>query len=238
MPMTLEALCDRMEIDLRPVGVYDAPDPSLFAPVVKLKRCLFDHYDAWQRGETLDIPVGKGGCPGCGYWMTNTETFPSREAFVDFLTVKEGLRATPDLTEAWLNATPPYRPEHGHILIGPIRPEMRKYLKTVTFFVTPDQMSVLIHGAIHHAHPDDLAPVIAPFGSACGQMLSLFTDLERPQSAIGATDIAMRDLLPPDRLAFTMTVPMLDRLLTLDPERSFLGKPFLKKLRAARSAGH
>jgi len=93
-------------------------------------------------------------------------------------------------------------------------------------------------GAVHHAHPNDPEPVIAPFGSGCGQMLSLFSDLDESQAVIGATDIAMRGLLPPDCLAFTVTVPMLDRLLSLDKERSFLGKPFLKNLKRARSGQH
>ena len=53
---------------------------------------------------------------------------------------------------------------------------------------------------------------------------------------VGATDLAMRACLPADRLAFTVTVPMLDRLLSLDPERSFLGKPFLRRLRTARAS--
>ena len=234
MSMSLDDFCKVMELDYRPVGIYDAPDPTRFAPLVEPKRCVFEHFDDWQRGESIDITAAAKTCLGCAYWMTGTDKFPSREVFVDFLTTKEGLRETPELTESWLNAHPPCHPVHGHILIGPVKPEMSEYLKTVTFFVKPDQMSVLMLGASYHAHPDDLDPVIAPFGSGCGQMLTMFSSLEKPQAIIGATDIAMRAMLPPDCLAFTVTVPMLDRLLSLDKERSFLGKPFLKKLKAAR----
>ena len=155
---------------------------------------------------------------------------------MNFLTEQEGLRKSPDLMDAWLDANPPYIPDYGHVLIGPVRPEMAKYLKTVTFFVTPDQMSILMLGAVHPTHPNDPQPVIAPFGSGCGQMLPMFSSLEEPQAVIGATDIAMRGLLPPDRLAFTVTVPMLDQLLSLDKVHSFLGKPFLKNLLKSRSA--
>ena len=234
MSLNLEELCRLMEIDTRPIGVYDAPEPAAFAPVVSLRRCVFDHYNDWQNGETLEVSGRSRGCPGCGYWMRGVQGFSSKQAFVKFLFEKEGLRASSELMEAWLDATQPYRSVHGHVMIGPIRDEMTEYLKTVTFYVNPDQMSVLMHGAAHHAHPDDPLPVLAPFGSGCGQMLALFPDLSEPQSIIGATDLAMRGMLPADRLAFTVTVPMLNRMLSLDPQRSFLGKPFLRKLREAR----
>lgn len=237
MAMELNALCELMGIDTRPVGVYDAPDPGPFAPLASPGRCIFDSYRAWQMGETLDIAHGSPDCRGCGYWMAGIESFPSREAFINFLTVDEGLRSDPRLTEAWLEKSRPYSPEHEHVLIGPVQPEMEKYLKTVTFFVRPDELSVLVLGANHHAHPDDPAPVLAPFGSGCSQMLAIFPDLGASQAVIGATDIAMRSQLPSDRLAFTVTVPMLERLLSLDPEGSFLGKPFLKRLRKARTKG-
>jgi len=75
--------------------------------------------------------------------------------------------------------------------------------------------------------------VIAPFGSGCGQLVSVFKDLGIPQAAIGSTDVASREYLPPDILAFTVTRRMFERLAALD-ERSFLTKPFWKRLRAAR----
>jgi len=236
MTLTLEALCAAADLDARPVGLYDAPEPERFAPVVSLRRCLFDHYEDWQRGNTLLFDQASKGCPGCGYWLTGVGRFPSRQAMVEFLTVKEGLRETHALTEAWLDACPVQPPAHGHILIGPVRPELDEYLKTITFFVTPDQLSVLLYGAHYHAHPDDPAPVLAPFGSGCGLMHSLFPDLTKAQAVIGATDIAMRPNMPPNRLSFTVTVPMLRRLLRLDDGHSFLGKHFLSKLKSARSA--
>jgi len=236
MTLTLEAFCAAASLDAQPVGLYDAPEPERFAPLLPLRRCLFDHYEDWQRGATLLFDPDGKGCPGCGYWLTGAGRFPSRHAMVEFLTVKEGLRETHALTEAWLDASPVRPPAHGHILVGPVRPGLGEYLKTVTFFVTPDQLSVLLYGAYYHAAPDDPAPVLAPFGSGCGLMYSLFPDLARAQAMIGATDIAMRPCLPPDRLSLTVTVPMLERLLRLDDGHSFLGKPFLGKLKAARPA--
>jgi hypothetical protein len=167
--------------------------------------------------------------------MLGKGRFPSKEAMVSFLTDKEGLRENAQLTESWLDAHPTFTPQNGKILVGPVRDELAKYLRTVTFFVNPDQLSVLIYAAHYHAHPEDPEPVLAPFGSGCGLLFSMFPDLSRPQTVIGATDIAMRQHLPPDILGFTVTVPMLARLLSLDDGHSFLSKPFLKRLSTARA---
>jgi len=232
--MNINELCETMEIEVPPVGIYDAPDPEQFEPLVEPKGCIFTFYDAWKEGKTLKITGENCGCPGCGYWMTGTEKFPSRDAFVNFLYNKEGLKATSELMNAWLDANTPFYPKHGNILIGPIQPSMISYLKSVVFFVNPDQLSTLITGAVHHSHPSENEPVIANFGSGCGQLLAMFRDLDIPQGMIGATDIAMRCHLPPDFMTFSVTVPMLHRLLSLDKESSFLGKPFLRRMRSAR----
>jgi hypothetical protein len=75
--------------------------------------------------------------------------------------------------------------------------------------------------------------VITPFGSGCSQLVGLFADLSVAQAIVGATDIAMRQHLPPNIMAFTTTKPMFERLCTLD-EKSFLHKPFWKNLMHAR----
>ena len=43
MPLALESFCRLCGIDARPVGVCDAPDPGAFAPLVGIRRCIFDH---------------------------------------------------------------------------------------------------------------------------------------------------------------------------------------------------
>jgi hypothetical protein len=235
MTLTLKALCDAIGIATVPVGTYDAPDPDAFAPRVPLKRCLFEHYPDFQASKSVAIDTASQGCPGCGYWMVGQGRFPSRAAMVSFLADKEGLRKDGGLVEAWLDAHPTFPPVNGHIVLGPVRDEMRPFLRTVTLFVNPDQLSALVYGASYHAHPGDPEPVLAPFGSGCGLMFSMFPDLAKAQAMIGATDIAMRQHLPPELMAFTVTVPMLDRLLSLDDGHSFLGKPWLQRLRQARA---
>ncbi len=134
----------------------------------------------------------------------------------------------------WLDHEKPFKPQHPHIFVGPLQEERFEYIKSVTFLVNPDQLSVLMIGAQYSYAPDDPLPlVIASFGSGCMQLLPLFKDLGYPQAMIGATDMAMRQYLPSEILAFTVTLPMYHQLCLLD-ERSFLYKPFLKNLKKVR----
>jgi hypothetical protein len=235
MTMTLKTFCAATGIETVPVGVYDVPESVRVTPVTPLNRCIFDHYQDFQAGVSVVLSQTSQGCPGCGYWMLGKGRFPNKEAMVIFLTDKEGLRANSRLMEAWLDAHPTFPPQNGNILVGPVRDELSGYLQAVTFFVNPDQLGVLNYAAHYHSHPNDAEPVLAPFGSGCGLIFSLFPDRSIPQAMIGATDIAMRQHLPPDILTFTVTIPMLDRLLSLDDGHSFLDKPFLNGLKLARA---
>jgi len=89
-------------------------------------------------------------------------------------------------------------------------------------------------GAQYYSTPEDPLPVIAPFGLGCRELIP-FKDFNLPQASIGTTDIAMRQHLPPDILAFTVTKAMLGRLCKFD-KRSFLYKPFLQRLKKSRGA--
>jgi hypothetical protein len=227
-------LIKRIELDLPLVGFYDAPDPKPFEPLVKPKEgnCVFSFYKNWLRGETLHIAKSHYGCGGAGRWMCGIE-IRAKEDFIKFLVDDEGLKASHELMEKWVDSSKLYRVTHPNIFIGPLKEAQWKYLKSVTFFVNPDQLSTLMVGAQYHSSPDDPPPVIAPFGAGCMELLP-FKDLSVPQAAIGATDIAMRRHLPPNILAFSVTKPMFGRLCSLD-ERSFLYKPFLQTLKKARA---
>lgn len=222
-----------LEIDTPLIGFYDVPDPAPFAPFVDLKNCLFTHYGDWLEGRSVLLTRDDYGCPGAGRWLCGVQT-RGRADFVKFLAETEGLKDSPELMESWIDHHSPYRMRHDHLVVGPLRDEQYEHLRTVTFWVDPDRLSMLCTGAQYHAAPGDSAPVVSPFGSGCMQLAPVFGDLDAPQSVIGATDIAMRQHLPPQMMAFTVTVPMYERLCRLD-ERSFLYKPFWKRLRAARS---
>jgi hypothetical protein len=230
-------LLERLGIRTPLIGLYDTPDVSGFHPVVapaKRKQvCVFSFYSNWLRGETLWITRDNYGCGGAGAALCSLTT-RTREEYITFLADTEGLKADHEVMGRWLDARKTYRQSHENLLIGPLREGKDEFLKSVTFFVNPDQLSALIIGAHYRNAPGDPVPVLAPFGSGCMELVTPFEDLSMPQAVIGATDIAMRRYLPPDILAFTVTVPMYEQLCSLD-ERSFLYKPFLKNLQKARA---
>ncbi len=229
-------LVNKIELNLPLIGVYDAPDPIKSEPLVKPKpgqrECIFKFFNDWINGKTLHITKINYGCGGCGHWLWGLEN-RDRESYIKFLVDQEGLKESHKLMDQWLNVSNPYKAEHQNILIGPLKENQYLFLKTVTFLVNPDQLSVLMIGAQYFSKPEDTDPVIAPFGSGCMELLPLFKDLNIPQALIGSTDIAMRKYLPPDLLAFTVTKPMFEKLCKLD-KKSFLEKPFLKNLETAR----
>ena len=228
------------ELDLRTpvIGLYDAPDPEAFAPLVSPPKgagrgpCLFNYYKRWVAGQTLHLTAEAYGCGGCGRSLFGIQV-RERDDFIDFLWKDEGLRASRDLMADWVDNAPTYHPEHANVLVGPLKPELAGYLKSVTFWVNADQLCVLQHGAYHHHAWGEPDPVSVPFGSGCSELVVQFPDLSRAHAIIGGTDIAMRDGLPPDVLAFSVTLPMYERLCGLGDD-SYLGKGFLAGLRKAR----
>ena len=219
-------------INLPLIGFYDTPDPEPFTPYGNTKGCLFSYFNQWQEGKFLQITKEQYGCGGAGKWLGDIET-RSLEDYVTFLADDEGLKANHDLMREWLTFVKPYKQEFENLMVGPLHKSEYKYLKTVTFFVNPDQLSILMIGAQLHSRPTDPEPVIAPFGSGCMQMVSLFKDINIAQAIIGATDMAMRKYLPPDILAFTVTKPMFENLCCIGKD-SYLNKPFIKGLKSAR----
>ncbi len=226
-------LVKRIDLSIPLIGFYDAPDPGPFEPLVEPNKgdCVFLFYKNWLEGQTLHITKEHYGCGGAGRWMCGIE-LRSREEFIKFLVDDEGLKASPELMEKWIDSSATYQASHPHLFIGPLKESQWNTIKSVSFFVNPDQLSTLMIGAQYNSAPEDPPPVIAPFGSGCMELFP-FKDPEIPQAAIGATDIAMRQHLPPDILTFTVTKPMFRQLCELD-ERSFLYKPFLRRLKESR----
>ncbi len=231
-----KAFLDAAGIAIPPVGLYDAPSTAPFEPVVSPAPgkhvCLFAFYESWLEGKTALITREVHGCGGCGRQMFGVDARPKGE-FIDFLYEQEGLKASRELMEAWIDLSVTYDPRNEFMLMGPLNPDQYENLLSITFFVDPDQLALMVYGAQYHAAPGDPEPVLAPFSSGCGQLINEFHDREKPQAVIGATDVAMRRFLPPDILAFTVTRKLFENLCSLD-ERSFLYKPFWRNLRKAR----
>ena len=227
------------------IGFYDVSDPKPFEPFTKPKRCFFSSYEQWFEGESICISKNESSCQGGGYWVggvtpgwvvksAGTDSTP-REIFAKGLNQREGFKSSDELMCQWLENQKPYLIENGYVVIGPLKDDQYEHLKTVTFYVNPDQLSLLLLGAEYNNASTNDNPVKVAFGSGCGQMAALFRDFDAdtPSAVIGATDIAMRENFPPDILAFTVNKPMYKQLCELD-ENSFLYKNFWKRLRIAR----
>jgi len=228
------AILETLSITEPLVGLYDAPDPAPFAPLVEPadeEECVFAAYERWREGKTLHITREKHGC-GAGH-LLGVESW-SREEAIEFLVDEEGLRASHELMDQWLDAERGYAPRLGHVLIGPLHADQYDYLRSVTFYVNADQLAVLVTGSSYYSRADD-SPASAPFSSGCGQLASAIGDLEVPRAVIGATDQAMRQYLAPGLLAFTVTKPMFELLCRwADDPASSLHNSFLKEVIAAR----
>jgi hypothetical protein len=227
-------ILDRLSIREPLVGFYDAPDPAAFEPLVTpgSRQCVFASFKNWRKGKTLHLTPEK---PGCGGVFVLGLKPPPREEEVKFLCDEEGLRATHELMNLWLDSATSYHPVHGQAFVGPLRATQYDYLRSVTLYVNADQLAVLCMGATYYSRPNDLPPVLAPFGSGCMQLLTLFDDLDAPQAIIGATDHSLRRFLEPWMLAFTVTRPMFELLCRwADDPRSSLHSEFTESLLRAR----
>ncbi len=227
------------------IGFYDAPDLKPFEPFAKSKQCIFSCYTNWLEGESISFSEGKCSCQGGGYWIGGVvpgwvaesaePDSTQREIFAKGLNQREGFKSSAELMCQWLGNLNPYLIENGYVVIGPLKDNQYEHLRTVTFYVNPDQLSLLLIGAEYNNTSINDNPAITSFGSGCGQIAALFGDFDPdiPKAVIGATDIAMREHLPPDILALTVNKPMYKQLCELD-ENSFLYKSFWKRLRKAR----
>jgi len=231
------------------IGFYDVPFTEPFEPIIIPQRCIFSAYENWLKGDSvcisLEDPNYTATCQGGGYWIgdcmpqwvekkSNSEQ-EARENFAKGLNQREGFKSSDDIMYQWLKNLKPYILENKYVVIGPIKEDQYAYLTTITFYVNPDQLSFLIHGAEYKNASLDENPVITAFGSGCGQIAALLGDLNSnfPKAVIGATDMAMREYLPADILAFTVNKPMYEQLCELD-ENSFMHKHFWTRLMKKR----
>jgi hypothetical protein len=229
-------LVEKLDLSYPLIGVYDSDNNQLFKdfeePGPSKHVCIFAYYKAWLNGKMARLSDSNYGCGGCGTWWFNQNT-RSREEYLDFLANDEGLKDSEELMGEWFDKVERFKPKNKYLFIGPLVSKAYHLLETVTFFVNPDQLSVLFTGANYFSRFSDKPPVVAEFGSGCMQMLTLLADHDKPKAMIGSTDMAMRLYLPHDVMAFTVNKPMFDDLCKLD-DRSFLGKPFLQNLRKSR----
>ena len=157
MPPDPSELIAQIDLTTPLVGFYDSPETQGYDPLVRPEpgkhMCIFCFYEDWLKGSSLVITKDNFGCGGAGNCLCNVQTM-TREDHVRFLVDGEGLKASPEIMHQWLDSRRSYESEHPYLIIGPFRPEMYEYLKSVTFFVNPDQLSALIIGANYQSAPD------------------------------------------------------------------------------------
>lgn len=229
-------LLDALNLSTPLIGYYDAPEKDSFEPFTAPQQCVFSCFQDWMHGKSTCLSersVREIQCPGAGYWNCSIESVP-REHVAYFLAVEEGLKASQELMCQWLTDQKTYKKENAFVVIGPLRMDQYEFLKTITFYVNPDQLSMLITGAEYHIASESRHFITAKYGTGCGQLAAAFDDFDSPKALIGGTDIAMRPFLPSGTLAFTVTKPMFELLCSLE-EESFLCKSFWKNVQQARN---
>ena len=230
-------LVEKLGLSTPLLGLYDLPADheveNSVSPPPGTRVCTFAFYGQWLKGKHLLLSEDCFGCGGAAFALFQKETRP-REAFLDFLVEEEGLMASRERMNEWIERPKAFKSEHGRISIGPLRDTLAPWLRSVTFFVTPDQLGALVYGRAYFQQPGDPpASIVAPFGSGCAQMIQCFERLDQPEAVIGS-DLAMRKYLPESLMAVSVTLPFFEQLCQLG-EESFLYKQFWAELQELRT---
>ena len=218
------------------VGVYDATPSAAFAPLVETDgtSCCFSHYPQWLKGETLVLSRGGAGCQGAYRALGLVKGYPPHMAH--FLTdgvgapKAEGLKATPEIAQDFLDRARPLEVTSGYILIGPLRVEQWDALRSVTFFVDPDRLGAVMTLAGYWSADNVVA---APFGPGCALMWRELVEDGRDRAVLGATDIAMRRHVPPNVLSLSVTPQRFEQMVSF-PEDAFLNHAWWNDLMDSR----
>ncbi len=241
----VERLTGALRLETKLIAIYDTDPVEIFEPMVEARgrACCFAYYPRWMNGETLVIQKNggtfqdpKNGCPGMhnafgfgkGYppWMANFLTDGKNGA-----PIGEGLKATPQLAQEFLdNAVAPV-PGGEHLLMGPLRLEQWKKVRSVSFFVDPDRLAAVMTLAAYWT--SDLDEIAAPFSSGCGLMWREMIGFGRDRAVIGCTDIAMRKYLPPEILCLSVSPARFENMLSF-PDDAFLKKDWWNDLMKTR----
>lgn len=228
MPPTqasIERLARALRLESPILGLYDSADLDAYSPVVVAKghACCFAYYARWTRGTTVAFRKGLGGCGGAHRALGLEAVYP--DFMANFLTdgvgapKGEGLKASPELAQAFLDRARPPDVKSGTVLLGPPRVDRWSELRSVTFFVDPDRLAAVM--TLAGFWSAEAAVVTAPFSSGCGLLWRELDAAGEDRPVLGATDVAMRRYLPPDILALSVSPARFEQMLAF-PDDSFL----------------
>ena len=194
-----------------------------------------------------------GGIPGfCSFLADgNNKTEAGREVgkqlaawggrrMTDDFLLGERYLKNPEATRRYLSALPIRDIPAPYVVVEPLKlAELEKQdIKSITFFVDPDQLSALVILA-NYEEPDK-ENVTLPWGAGCQQIgIFAYRELERehPRAVVGLTDISARQAVRPSLgnhvMSFTAPWPMFLKL-EANVENSFLQRETWQLLRRAR----
>ncbi len=236
----MDRLITALRLNTPLIAVYDAAPSADFDPLITAtgRACCFAYYSRWLTGHTVVYEKDDAGfnnpqhgCPGAQRAFGLVDGYPSFMAH--FLTdgagapMGEGLKATPQLAQEYLdrNRKPPL--SGNTVLIGPLRLAQWDKVKSVTFLADPDRLAALMTlAAWWTSDPDFIA---APFSSGCGLMWRELIAMDRERAIIGCTDIAMRRYVPRDILCLTVSPAHFERMTTY-PDTAFLNREWWNDL--------
>ena len=237
---SINRLVEKLRLSTPIIAIYDTEPSEIFEPIVKAtgRTCCFAYLKRWLKGETLVIERGEGGFSdpdrGC---MGAQTAFGLKHGYPPFMAncltdgkgapMGEGLKASPELAQEFLDRAVPPALKGDTLLIGPLRIESWESVRSVTFLVDPDRLSALMTLSAYWTSDPDV--IYAPFSSGCGLMLRELEAIKSERALIGCTDIAMRKYLPRDMLCFTVSPPWFERMLDF-PDDAFLNKSWWNEL--------
>jgi hypothetical protein len=249
----IDRMMKRLRLTTPLIAVYDAAPSAAFEPLVEAEAqtCCFAYYPQWLKGGTVVFKKGGGGCPGGHRAFGLEKEYPDYMA--GFLTTGEGvppdspmskgegLKASPQLAQEFLDNAVPPDISGETVLIGPLKLDQWDSVQTVTFLVDADRLAGTMTLAGFWSGRD---VVKAPFSSGCGMIwralvsdesLAVEDDGMGP-AVIGCTDLAMRRYVPPEIISLTVSPARFEQMLTF-PDHAFLFKSWWNTLMDSRDKG-
>lgn len=191
-------------------------------------------------GERIVSTLDNGGCYGGKTGFGLTDGIPNTPGgFGYFLSYGKGegypagerVKKDPELAEQFL-LDQPQDVLGGHNAISFEAYENAENPELVSFLVTPDQLSVLVH--LYNYEKTDYDNIIAPMTSGCSSIVRIpLSEREKGEGAravIGNIDVFSRPHFPVDTFFFTISNEAFETMLE-NADESVLASPIWKPMR-------
>ena len=209
---------------------------QLFPNAVEVEGCVFINEmgkHILKGTPLLFTPSLPKLCPGWKKIIFGADSIP-REALIKTLCEFEILRPSIESANMWLNSAPyPSPPETGCIVLAPFQSLLIDHIRTISFWVNPDQLSALIAAANFYDISEPEPSITVSTWTNCMSMVSMPTGTgDIPRAVIGLIDPSKRFQIPDRSLvSLNCNLAMLQRLIkSAANPKSVLHKAFIAKL--------